>query len=552
MKISFNLDFTCPICEQKVPGSIWRFILGTIKCKGCGFLKNQIKITRQRERISLLVPPDSLPTIIIIIPILFVMLLVAYELLFTKGGSVLFILIIGFITAFLVIEISRQKFLGLIDRFFYSKEIILQGKTILIRLIEDNKGKIINIDCSAVNEPCVYMGSSVSIETAKKKINLGLGWKPKVKREVRAFIEDFLSQQSKNKKDCPQTGLEVKKQIREQGYATIKDNYLSTSTINVKVTEEKGRVFIKTSALWNPQKWIQFLAVSMVVIFLFTFLWRLGIKFGIGISIGIGFLAYMMDITLELQRDKVVIFYRLFGLISWDREIPVSEIFDVDHSWLGYSAIFTLRRSFRISHISGRESRDKLSGFIRKQLRDYSGWQPKNRCEMEKNRQHPSRLVFPPSGILVLDEIGFPIPVIIIMGIFLVPASVLVEVLIMEGIKQFIYISEKFSTDILPVFLVLHILLVVWIGIKLMKSKAVVTLDGAFLVVRRQIWKWFSIRSRFPLKKEPILIQIKKSETGQVNAILIQQGLKKVCVGSTLPWDELHRIKSTIEKMITQ
>jgi hypothetical protein len=71
-------------------------------------------------------------------------------------------------------------------------------------------------------------------------------------------------------------------------------------------------------------------------------------------------------------------------------------------------------------------------------------------------------------------------------------------------------------------------------------------------VVRRQIWKWFSIRSRFPLKKEPILIQIKKSETGQVNAILIQQGLKKVCVGSTLPWDELHRIKSTIEKMITQ
>jgi len=318
------------------------------------------------------------------------------------------------------------------------------------------------------------------------------------------------------------------------------------------VWEENGRIFFKTSALWDIQKWIQFLAISIVVVFLFTFLWRLGIKIGIGISIGIGILVYMMDITLELGKNTMVIYYRLFGFISWKREVPVTEICNVDHSWLGYCSIFTLHRSYRISHISGRESREKLVGFIKKQLQEYSGWRPKKRYELEGEWQHPSRLVFPPSGILVLDEIGFPIPVLLIIGIFVVPASVLVEVLIMEMAKQFIHIPEKFSTDILPVFLILHILLVVWIGIKLMKSRAVVTLEGSFLVVRRQILKWLSIRSRFPIGKEPILIQIKKSETGRINTILIQQGLNKVCVGSTLKWDQLHRVKSFLEKMISR
>lgn len=578
MKTSPQHHVYCPGCGEWIRVSIWDSLLGRALCDKCGLLKKTSRIEPSEEFLQILAPPDSFThsffsmTVFItfVVGLFFIFLVIS-----AKWSGVIFslaLLVLSVLVFFSVLRSDSFGALSLSDRFLYSKEILLHGTTVTIRMLLPNGDKTVDIDCSPENKPCVFLSGSImptiQITTLHRRISFGSGLEPESANQIVDLLHDFLQVIAGSSSSVSKSVAEIAQQLKSEGTAYLEDRRQSSQEQSSQKTRveivDKGDVLIlKTSALLDTRKCIMFSVIVVGLAILLCLLWHIGLRFAIGISIGAGILAYLMDIKVEIRSLELTIVYRIFKLISWKRVVAIEQIIDVGNKWTESCAIITPGRSYRISHFSNPNSRSELANLVKMYLTKRAGWKQKTRLSIDILSGIPQKITLPPSGMRTFEELGFNLYGAIFSCLLFIPLICLIEVL---PLIVFIPNILDHFNNIARITVPCHALLALYIVVKLAKSAVIIMTEASSLhqearittpgisqkpklIICRCLWGTSGLRHRFNLD-EPIVVNIERPHQEEETFVGITQGKRKARIGSSLSWEDQQQLKVYLDQIL--
>jgi uncharacterized membrane protein len=578
MKTSPRHHVYCPGCGEWIRVSIWDSLLGRALCDKCGLLKKTIRIEPSEEFSQILVPPDSFThsffSVTMFIAFVFGLFFI-FLVIFTKWRGVIFsltLLVLLILVFFAVLRGGSFGELSLSDRYLYSKEILLHGTTVTIRMLLPNGDKTIDIDCSPENKPCVFLSGStlptIQITTLHRRVSFGSGLEPDSANQLVDLLQDFLQVIAGNSSSVSKSVAEIAQQLKSEGTAYLEDSGQSSQEQSSQKTRveivDKGDVLIlRTSALLDTRKWIIFSAIVAVLVILLCLLWHIGLRFGFGIGISAGILANLMDIKVEIRSFELTIVYRIFKLISWKRVVAIEQIIDVGNKWTGSCAIITPGRSYRISHFSNPNSRSELANLVKMYLTKRAGWQQKTRLSIDILSGIPQKITLPPSGMRTFEELGFNLFGAIFLCLLFIPLICFIEV-----VPLIVFIPNILDhfNNIARITVPCHALIGLYLVAKLVKAAVIIMMEASSvhqevrittssisqkpkLIICRCLWGTSGFRHRFTLD-EPIVVNIERPHQDEETFVGITQGKRKARIGSSLSWEDQQQLKVYLDQIL--
>lgn len=429
----------CPECGAETHSSVFAIIARSAVCEHCGMkLSDAFSIKENNDETVILVPPDKIPGFFCVIATVCVLALplitifTADDPLFHRiqGG----LIIGGFFALFwFLILISDAGTKNFINSFLASKKIILKGNQIIVKILRGNAKEYV-FDCSPENSPRATHHnrnniSEILVRSGKLSVAFGAGMTNTAIDEILEVMQVFLRNIEEKHPKIPEPVASAMGALDSFGHAMLEEdvkvdaseeNNLSDTTeepVNPKSIEifhDEQSITLITTALWGPLKWLRFLVATTAFIGVAFLIYYFKLDFGISVSLPIGgglafAFAYFMDIKLRIYSEKIIIIYKIFNIVQWQRTISIADIIAVGDNWDGACAIHTVNRSYRVSHFTNTKSRNYLSVLICEVLKERSNWRSEKRFKVEISDDEIEKIRIIPSGIRVFDELGAPL-----------------------------------------------------------------------------------------------------------------------------------------------
>ena len=268
MKMLAQHNIYCPGCGEWIITTIWDCLLGRAVCKECGTLNKSVRIESEDQNTRILVPADtltkSLLSILFFAALGVVVLLIILAVNSKWSDIALFLGVLFFLTmVFYRIQIEGGfGALSLNDRYLYSKEILLHGTTITIRMLFPDGDKAIDIDCSSGYKPCVFLKGkllpSIQISTSYKRISFGTGSEPEVRDQLVKLLQVILETIGDDISKVPKSVAELAQELENKGSVSVEDKDQASPKRRLEIVESRDVLILKTSALWDLKKWLIF------------------------------------------------------------------------------------------------------------------------------------------------------------------------------------------------------------------------------------------------------------------------------------------------------